>query len=103
MDECKTEQKPRQWYNSYEFPLIPQFKYRPGDKYNTDDFSLNWLCFKFWTLDYFDFEVSAGVNCHWGLYINGILPYLRWVVGIPLPNKWCAFMQEKLWRKPKCR
>lgn len=101
MDECKTEQKPGRWYNSYEFPLIPQFTYRKGDKWNTDDYSFHWLGIRLWTLDSFDFDLSVGISCHWGIYVSGVLPYLRWVFAIPLPYKWCNFIQANLWRKPK--
>lgn len=101
MDVCKTEQKPREWYSMSEFPLLPEISYREGDKWNTSSYSFHWLFIRLWSLDSFDFELSVGIDAHWGIHVCGILPYTRWVIGIPLPYSVQKFVYNKLWRKPK--
>ncbi len=93
--------KPRKWYNSYRFPLIPIIKVREANEYNTRSISFHWLFFQFWTLDSFNFEVSFVVSEHWGIGVIGIFPYLRWVVAIPLPEKFGMWVQKNLWRRSK--
>ncbi len=75
------------WYSTYRFPLIPVYTYRKGDKYNTKSLSFRWLFFTFWTLDSFQFELSFVIDTHWGIGITGILPYFRWTLCIPCPEK----------------
>lgn len=101
MEVASTDQKPRKWYNNYIFPLVPGFRIKKADEYNTNGFSFHWLFFKFWTLDSFGFEISFNIDDHWGIGFSGILPYLRWVVAIPCPPNWQMWMQRNLWRKIK--
>lgn len=96
-----TNHKPRKWYNSYTFPLIPVFEHRPANEHNTASYSFNWLFIKLWTLDSFEFEIGVVVSGHWGIGVLGILPYLRWVIAIPLPEKISMWVQTMLWRKSK--
>lgn len=98
---CKTDQVKRTWYNSYSFPLVPQFSFKRGDQYNTDGFSFSWLFIRLWSLDSFQFELSFNVDSHWGIGVTAIIPYLRIVVCIPCPVKWQMWTQRNLWRKPK--
>lgn len=99
--ECKTDQIPRKWYNSYEFPLIPVITKKKGDEWNTSSWSFNWLFIRLWTLDAFEFEIGIVIDTHWGIGVIGILPYLRWVVAIPAPYSIQRWTQTNLWRKPK--
>jgi hypothetical protein len=92
--------KPEKWYNHYSFPLVPQITIRRGDEWNTTSHSFHWLIFKFWTLDSVQFEISANIDTHWGIGFCGILPYLRWVISIPLPVSFQMWVQQNLWRKP---
>jgi len=97
---CSTLEKPRRWYNSYTFPLIPQFKIRPANEYNTKAISFHWLFIHLWTLDSFEFEVSIILfSSHWGVGFNGQLPYLRWVIAIPMPPRFQNWIQRNLWRQ----
>lgn len=96
-----TYHQPRKWYKSYTFPLIPVIQYRPAKIHNTSSFSFHWLVLKFWTLDSFDFEIGIAFSGHWGIGVLGILPYLRWVISIPAPQKLSMWVQMYLWRKPK--
>ena len=93
-------QKPRTWYNNYTFPLLPQLQIKEGNEYNTKGFSFHWLFFKLWSLDCFSFEVGVVFDTHWGIGFIGILPYLRWVICIPCPEKLMMWTQRNLWRKP---
>jgi membrane-associated phospholipid phosphatase len=102
MITCKTDQKPKKWYNSNIFPIIPQFKYKPAcDSWDTSNWSFHWLFFKLWSLDAFEFELSIAVSSHWGIALLGIFPYTRWVIGVPLPYKVTSWVQRKLWRHSK--
>ena len=40
-----------------------------------------------WDLDIPSFEVTVVADTHWGLGVIGILPYLRWTVTMPCPEK----------------
>lgn len=93
--------KIRKWYNSYCFPLIPQFSIKDSDKYNTSGFTFQWLIFKFWSLDSFQFELALVASTHWGIGFNGMLPYLRWVISIPCPEKLGIWIDKKLGRHPE--
>lgn len=93
--------KNRRWWNNEIFPLLPQWQIRKEDQYNTSNFSVNWLFFKIWTLDAFDFEISFVMTVHWGIGVTAILPYLRLVACIPCPEWLGVKIQQKLWRHPK--
>lgn len=93
--------KPRKWYNAYSFPLIPVFKIRKPDQYNTGGFSFDWLFIKLWSLDAVGFEVSLQLDTHWGVGVTAIVPYLRLVFCIPCPRQLSYWVQRHLWRRPK--
>ena len=91
----------QKWYNKNVFPLIPVIDIQKADKYNTSGFSFRWLFFTFWSLDSFGFEFAFVATTHWGIGFNGILPYLRWVVAIPCPEKLSIWIDRKLGRIPQ--
>jgi len=88
------------WYNMNIFPLIPVVQSKKADEHNTTGFSFRWLFFTFWSLDCFAFELSFVFDTHWGIGFIGILPYLRWVICIPCPEKISIIVSRKLNRKP---
>jgi len=90
----------QKWYNKNVFPLIPVIEIRKPNKHNTSSFSFRWLIFTFWTLDSFSFELSIVATSHWGIGVIGILPYLRWVVAIPCPERLGIVIDRLLGRKP---
>ena len=92
---------PRKWYNSYKFPLVPLIKSEPENEYNTSSFSFKWLFFNYWTLDSFGFEIALVATEHWGIGVIGILPYSRWAITIPIPEKFGYWVDKNLGRKPK--
>jgi len=83
------------WYRSNKFPLLPNVVKRKSDKHNTRSFSFHWLFFKFWILDSFNLELSVVCSGHWGIGVIGILPYLRWAVSIPVPDKLSFWLEKK--------
>lgn len=87
------------WYNHHKFPLLPVLEYRKADFHNTSGFTFSWLFIRLWSLDAFGFEVALVVDNHWGIGVAAILPYLRIVMGIPLPFKFNMWCQRHLWRK----
>ena len=89
------------WYNKNIFPLIPVIQIKKADQHNTSSFSFRWLFFTIWTLDSFQFEFTIVANTHWGVGVIGLLPYLRWVITIPCPEKLGIWIDRKLSRKPK--
>jgi hypothetical protein len=89
------------WYNKNIFPLIPVITIRKSNEHNTSNFTFRWLFFTIWTLDGFQFEVAVVADTHWGIGVIGILPYLRWVVTIPCPEKLGMWFSRNLNRKPK--
>ena len=88
----------QKWYNKNVFPLIPILEIKKADKHNTSGFSFRWLFFTFWSLDSLGFEVSFVISNHWGIGFIGILPYLRWVIAIPCPEKLSIYINKKLSR-----
>ena len=86
------------WYNRYIFPLVPVLQIKKSDEYNTSGFSFRWLVFTFWSLDHFSFELSFNIDTHWGIGFSGIIPYLRWVIAIPCPEKVRIWIYKKLTR-----
>lgn len=89
------------WYNKNIFPLVPVITIRKSNENNTKSFSFRWLFFTIWSLDSFAFEFSVVADTHWGVGFVGILPYLRWVVAVPCPEKIGIFIYRKLYRKCK--
>lgn len=89
------------WYNKNIFPLIPVITIKKSNEHNTSSFTFRWLFFTIWTLDSFHFEISLVADTHWGIGIIGILPYLRWAVTIPCPEKLGMWFSKNLNRKPK--
>jgi len=75
---------PRKWYNNHTFPIIPLLTKTKGDEHNTNHIRFNWLFFRVWSRDAFDFELAVVFDpSHWGVGITALLPYLRVVVAIP--------------------
>ena len=77
----------QKWYNRNVFPLVPILEIKKANEHNTRGFSFRWLFFTFWSLDSVQFELSFVATTHWGVGFIGLLPYLRWVVTIPCPEK----------------
>lgn len=63
-------------------PLVPRFKYRRGDEWNANNWSLHWLFFHIWTLESFSLSVDAAIEPHDGIYIGTCFTYLRIIIGI---------------------
>lgn len=89
MGECKPCRE-IDWWEKYPLhkiwcnnlcPLVPRFKYRKGDMYNANAWSIHWLIFTVWTMEHVSFGVDAQVDFT-GIYVGAILPYLRITVGI---------------------
>ena len=91
--------KPRKWYNSRIFPLIPTLRISKKSEHNTSGFTFKWLFITLWTLDSFEFEFSIVATTHWGIGFVGILPRLRWVLCIPCPEKLDRWIYRNLSRK----
>lgn len=91
----------QKWYNRSIFPLLPYISSRKADEYNTSQFCIRWLMFTVWILDSFEFEISIVANTHWGIGMIGMLPYLRWVVAIPCPEKLGIWIYKYTSRKVK--
>ena len=89
------------WYNKNVFPLVPVITIRKANEHNTSSFTFRWLFFTIWTLDSFSFELSVVATTHWGIGFIGILPYIRWVVAIPCPERLGILIDRKLGRR--CR
>ena len=88
------------WYNRNVFPLVPVITVRKANKHNTSSFTFRWLFFTIWTLDSFSFELAFVASTHWGIGLIGILPYVRWVVAIPCPERLGILIDHKLNRRP---
>jgi len=87
MEEIVSYFKPRKWYNKHIFPLIPTLEFKKANVYNTSGFTFKWLIFTIWTIDSPSFELTIVANTHWGIGIIGLLPFFRWVIAIPCPEK----------------
>jgi hypothetical protein len=85
------------------FPLLPYLRIKQANYYETKSFCFKWLFFKIWTLDNFQFEFSFVLDYHWGIGFAGILPYLRWVVAIPIPIKLKEHFDKLTARKTEFR
>ena len=82
-------------------PIVPRFKYRPGDEYNSNNWSLHWLLIHMWSMEHFSFGVDAEIGPHDGIYVGCILPYLRITVGIRHTwYEWQSKLAQMLRRKP---
>ena len=78
------EWRERKWYQNQTFPLLPYVTTRKPDTHNTWSFSFEWLFFKIWSRDSFDFELAIVFDPgHWGIGVTALLPYLRLVCCIP--------------------
>lgn len=91
------------WYNRNIFPLIPLLKIKKSDEFNTNGFTFRWLFFTIWSLDSFGFEFSLVATTHWGIGFIGIIPYIRWVVAIPCPERIGILIDRKLCRRVRCK
>jgi len=83
------------------FFFTPQIAYRKKNKYNSTNFTFNWLILNIWTLDHFDFEVAINIGTHWGIGITMVLPYLRIVCCVPCPFFIERWVNKYLYRAPK--
>lgn len=87
------------WYKKASFPLLPILKIKEGNEYNTPGFTFTWMGLQLWSLDSVEFELSIVISEHWGAGFVGILPYLRWALTIPMPNKISRWVRAHLYRK----
>src|SRR5262245_17287555 len=80
------------WYKWPQFPLIPMWEYRRGDKHNTNNWWFTWLFFRYWSLDHIELKFDIGFDvCELGgsaFRIGAILPYTRLMFSIPFPLGW---------------
>jgi hypothetical protein len=83
------------WFNHWRFPLIPVLQTRPANKNNTSWFSLDWLIVRTWSLDSFSFEFAFVMCTHWGIGFTILLPYLRLIICLPLPEKFNYWFDKK--------
>ncbi|MCG8838598.1 hypothetical protein G1K37_09545 [Tenacibaculum dicentrarchi] len=91
----------QKWYNSNIFPLIPVLSLKKANEHNTGGFTFRWLFITLWTLDSVQFEFAITADNHWGLGFKGLLPYLRWVVAIPCPEKLGIWIDKHFSRRIK--
>lgn len=83
------------WAFGGRFPLIPQWKYKQSNKYNTSNFWFHWLGFRIWTIDSPSLGFSLELDDQ-NLEIRLRLPYLITGFWMPLfPYKF----SQKTWRK----
>ena len=75
------------WYSKNVFPLIPILELKKANEHNTSGFTFRWLFITLWTLDNVQFEFAFVADTHWGIGFVGLLPFLRWVIAIPCPEK----------------
>lgn len=92
--------QPPKWWLLPQFPLVPMWEYRPGDKYNTSSWTFSWLCLRYWSLDVFELKLGAGFDTFAlggsAFRIGAILPYTRLILSVPLP---LGFL-DRLRRRP---
>lgn len=88
------------WYNNIVFPIVPIIETREGDDFSAKNFTIKWLFFTMWTLENISIELSIVCNEHWGFGVIGTLPYLRWAITIPIPDK-LANIGDYFSRTPK--
>ncbi len=104
---CCEAREVRYWYNNPRFSLVPRIRFKCSEKPKgnwdsgiTSRFHFDWLFLHIWTLDIPGFEIGFVADTHWGIGIVGILPYLRWTICIPCPEKWTSWIYRNLQRKP---
>jgi hypothetical protein len=83
------------WATWYRFPLMPQVKFRTGNKQNTWSLYFHWLIFRLWTLDSFTLGLDARLEEDFGAFIQ--LPYVKLGISIPLLP---MYSMHRLWRRP---
>lgn len=86
------------WYHWHKFSLLPNVRYRPGNKQNTWSLHVRWLLFSAWTMDSPDIGVELGLS-DYVLEARVRLPYLITGIFIHLPD--FVSHRHRLWRKPK--
>ena len=99
MAEEKGQLNSAPWYRREAFPLVPILSLKKADEYNTSGFVFTWMGLQLWTLDSVEFELSIVMNEHWGVGFMGILPYLRWVLTIPMPTIMSLWIKRHLYRR----
>lgn len=83
------------WFSRPEFSLIPQWRYRPADKWNASSFYFHWLNVRFWTNIAPQLRIGIGVDDDGGL-LRIDLPYSHLAIQFLWFPK--SFSQ-RLWRK----
>lgn len=68
------------WWCNDACPLVPRFKYRPGDEWNANNWSFHWLIFNIWSLENFAFGFDINLQPD-SISVGFILPYLRVIIG----------------------
>ena len=88
----------QKWYNKNIFSLVPLVEIRKSNENNTSGFTFRWLFFTIWTIDNPSFEIAIVADTHWGIGIVGLLPYFRWCVSIPCPEKVGSWINKRFSR-----
>jgi hypothetical protein len=84
-------------------PLVPRFHFSKGDKWNSNNWSLHWLIFHFWSLEHFAIGIDAQLSSD-DIYVGAILLYLRITIGIRHTHyEWQSKLGNLLRRKPAIR
>jgi hypothetical protein len=87
------------WYYWPRCPLLPDYRFKPGDKYNEWNFHFNWLIFRAWTMMSPDIGIEIQLDDQ-QLMIRARIPYLIFGLFIPIfPFSW----HQKLWRYPRMK
>jgi hypothetical protein len=93
--------KKDKWYRVRKFPLIPILNIREADRHNNRQFTFRWLFIKIWSHDQFAFELSVVLSTYWGLGFVGVVPYLRWVISIPIHEDFAIKIDKVLSRRKR--
>lgn len=91
----------QRWYNKNVFPLIPLLEVKKANEHNTSGFTFRWLFITVWTLDSVQFELALNADTHWGIGLKGLLPFLRWVIAIPCPERTGIWINKHFSRRIK--
>lgn len=85
------------WAFGGKYPLLPIWRFRKGDRYNTNAYSFHWFVFRAWTMDSPDIgaEINLSDYC---FHVRARLPYLIIGLFFPLPD--FVSRHHSLWRKP---
>ena len=87
------------WCNDY-CPLVPRYKFIPGDEFNADAYSFHWLIFHIWTMEHVSFSLDCGIDLS-EIYVGAVLPYLRITIGVRhIYTKWTYKLSRMMRRKP---